>query len=155
MLDKICDVFEIHRDGEKEKDQLYQLYKASWKGNNVFFESKVLENIIKKLGMGKKYLLEDLLYKNDPSRVLLYYQKNHYINQEFFQKQTTNKEPIKSYEIVLSALNFLNQELKKNTKLDQSDFAICFLECFEQYLKPLERKSTDVNSGGQPPVDQL
>lgn len=85
MLSKICDVFELHQDKDKDNDQLLKLYKSSQK-NFVFFESKVLENIIKKLGMGKKYLLEDLLYKNDPNRVLLYYQKNHYISQEFFQR---------------------------------------------------------------------
>ena len=149
MLDRICEVFGICRDKDKDKDELLQLYKAHSR-SYTFFESKVLENIIKKLGMGKKYLLEDLLVKNDPSRVLLYYQKNHYLSQEFFQRQTNSKEPIDSYSIVLNSLKFLNQELKKNTDLEQSDFSICFLECFEQFLKILERKPGTSFGNNQP-----
>ena len=40
-----------------------------------FFESKVLIRVMKKLGMSKKYLLEDLLTKRDPERVLVFYSK--------------------------------------------------------------------------------
>lgn len=40
-----------------------------------FFESKVLIRVMKKLGMSKKYLLEDLLTKRDPERVLVHYSK--------------------------------------------------------------------------------
>ena len=50
---------------------MVELYK-SYLGNDhkSFFESKVLINVMKKLGMSKKYLMEDILTKRDPDRVL-------------------------------------------------------------------------------------
>lgn len=80
MLQCIKKTFSFESDQE-----MVELYK-SYLGNDhkSFFESKVLINVMKKLGMSKKYLMEDILTKRDPDRVLQYYSKSHYINSEFF-----------------------------------------------------------------------
>ena len=58
---------------------MIDLYKSHVHDDKIpekfFFESKVLIRVMKKLGMSKKYLLEDLLTKRDPERVLVSYSK--------------------------------------------------------------------------------
>ena len=61
--------------------ELYKSYLG--RDRKAFFESKVLIHVMKKLGMGKKHLMEDILTKRDPDRVLEYYSKSQYINSEF------------------------------------------------------------------------
>jgi hypothetical protein len=45
-----------------------------------FFESKVLQLVMKKLGLNKKYHLEDLLLQRDSDRILIMHSKKHYLN---------------------------------------------------------------------------
>lgn len=114
-----------------------------------FFESRVLENIMNRLTMGKAYVMEAMLLKRDGSRVLQYYMKEQYLSEKFFmrsQAAASAKEQADSAKCVLEALRFLNQEVKGAgwshdqtgyRDLEQSDFAICFLESFDQILSPL------------------
>lgn len=79
----IKDTFRFQSD--QEMVELYKSYIGSSSSEkNSFFESKVLIYVMKKLGMSKKYLLEDILTKRDHDRVLIKFQKKHYINTEFF-----------------------------------------------------------------------
>ena len=74
MLTSIKSCFGFEND-----DQMIELYKSHVHDESIqekfFFESKVLIRVMKKLGMSKKYLLEDLLTKRDPERVLVSYSK--------------------------------------------------------------------------------
>ena len=82
--------------------------------------------------MSKRHLLEDILIKRDPDRVLIFYCKKNFINSEFFQRTNKPDEGQNSQKTVLEALEFLNKELKKNPSVHSSDFPICFLEAFNQ-----------------------
>jgi hypothetical protein len=72
---------------------------------------------MQKLGMSKKYLLEDILTQRDPDRVLINYSKKQYINSEFFQRQNKSDDSNCANKLVLDALEFLNKELKKNPSI--------------------------------------
>lgn len=65
--------------GFENDQEMIDLYKSHVHDESsqekFFFESKVLIRVMKKLGMSKKYLLEDLLTKRDPERVLVSYSK--------------------------------------------------------------------------------
>ena len=50
------------------------------KDGKCFFESMVLICVMQKLGMSKKHLLEDIMMKRDPDRVLVFYCKKNFIN---------------------------------------------------------------------------
>lgn len=58
--------------GDQEMVDLYKSYLSNQK---CFFESQVLICVMKKLGMSKKYLMEDILTKKDHDRVLIKYSK--------------------------------------------------------------------------------
>jgi hypothetical protein len=113
--------------GDQEMVELYKSYLSSSK---CFFESQVLICVMRKLGMSKKYMMEDILAKKDHDRVLIKYSKKHYIDAEFFQRSSKDEGEANSYKVVLDALEFLNKELKKNPSISASDFPICFLEAF-------------------------
>ena len=57
MLQQIKNTFRFAND--QEMVDLYKSYLGA--EQKCFFESKVLINVMKKLGMGKKYLMEDIL----------------------------------------------------------------------------------------------
>ena len=83
---------------------------------------------MKRLSFGKKYYLEKSMAKYEKDKTLQYYMKKFYMQTEFFNK----KGPItaKKSQNFLDALEFLNKELKKNSSLQQSDFAVAFLNTF-------------------------
>lgn len=70
MLQTIKNTFKFSSDQE-----MVELYKSYLGEQKCFFESKVLINVMKKLGMGKKYLMEDILTQRDPDRILVFYSK--------------------------------------------------------------------------------
>ena len=117
MLQQIKNSFKFQNDQE-----LVDLYKSyvdvanpegiSKKRTQYFFESKVLQLVMKKLGLNKKFHLEDLLLQRDSDRVLVMHSKKHYFNTEFFQQ--AKNDPQVQQKVVLDALEFLNKELKKN-----------------------------------------
>jgi hypothetical protein len=94
-------------DGEEKKDQKKEPKKS-------FFESMIITCVMQKLGMSKRHMLEDMLMKRDPDRVLIYYCEKHFLNAEFFMRTNKTDEANNSSKIVLDALEFLNKELKKN-----------------------------------------
>jgi len=118
--------------------------KKNKSGKMFFFESMVLQKIMRKLGLSKNYYLEDLLMQRDPERVLIYYSKKQYINSEFFQAKANNEEAKENQKIVLDALEFLNKELKKNPSIQSSDFPICFLEAFNLQFPLTEAQKKNV-----------
>jgi len=69
---------------------------------------------MRKLGLNKKYHLEDLLLQRDSDRVLVMHSKKQYLNTEFFQTKNDSQIPQK---VVLDALEFLNTQLKKNPSI--------------------------------------
>ena len=94
-----------------------------------------------KLGLNKKYHMEELLQQRDPDRVLVYYSKKQYLNTEFFSSKPVADGEQSVQKTVLDALEFLNKEMKKNSTMQQSDFPISFLEAFShKFPQTLEQE---------------
>jgi hypothetical protein len=114
--------------GFQNDQELINLYNLSDKKQG-FFESRFLTALMKRLSYGKRYFLEKLIAKFEKEKTLPFYMKKMYISQHFckvgggeIQKRKIGK--------FLEALDFINRELKKNDKLQHSDFAISFLNAF-------------------------
>ena len=93
MLSNMKNTFRFSSD--QEMIDLYKSYikvDPDPKKDRCFFESMVLICVMQKLGMSKKHLLEDIMMKRDPDRVLVYYCKKNFINSEFFQRSNKPDE---------------------------------------------------------------
>lgn len=146
MMAKVKSTFKFASDQEiielYQSHISYEIIKVDGSKEYIsfFFESKVLEKVMGKLGLNKKYHMEELLQQRDPDRVLVFYSKKQYLNTEFFQTKPTVEGEQSISKTVLDALEFLNKEMKKNSTMQQSDFPISFLEAFSiQFPSTLEQ----------------
>lgn len=112
--------------GFQNEQELINLYNSA-SSKTGFFESKLLINLMKRLSFGKKYFLEKLIAKHEKDKTLQYYIKKHYMSNEFYKKGDVTNRKVSKF---VDALDFINKELKKNNNIQQSDFAVAFLNTF-------------------------
>ncbi len=61
---------------------------------------------MKRLGLGNNYFLEKFLSKSEKQKTLVFYNKNSYLQSEFFRKKNPTDNKTKCF---LNALDFLNK----------------------------------------------
>lgn len=108
-----------------------------------WFESKCLISLIHKIGLSRKYFMEQFLIQADAGKTLRYYDAEHFWEDELFKKKNVNiKQPPQGQaKKVLDALEFISKNIKKDVLLNKSDFCVCFLEAFNGIFP----RSLDVN----------
>jgi hypothetical protein len=84
---------------------------------NVSFESQMLQEIIKRQGISRKYYLEDRLVQMKPSQVLPFFILENYLEETFFKNKQTLQEKDKKLKRFLSALEFLCKNVKKDSNI--------------------------------------
>ena len=75
-----------------------------------WFESKCIISLIQKIGLSRKYFMEQLLIQADSGKTLRLYNAEHFWEEEMFKKKNVNiKEPPQGKaKKVFEALQFLN-----------------------------------------------
>ena len=113
-------------------------------GSTHWFESECLVSLINKIGLNRKYFMEQLLIQADAGKTLRFYDAEHFWEDELFKKKNVNiKQPQNQAKKVLEALEFLSKNVKKDVVLSKSDFCVCFLEAFNGiFPKVLEVNGT-------------
>jgi hypothetical protein len=108
--------------------ELINLYNScDSKKGGIYFESKFLVTLMKKLSFGKKYFLEKLIARYEKEKTLQYYIKKMYVSNEFYKKGENSSRKVKNF---IDALLFINLEIKKSQNLQHSDFVIAFQNAF-------------------------
>lgn len=95
------------------------------------FESRVLVKITESMGLHRNYFLEQKLMLARADQTLPFYDYEEHLDQEFFRKkdsESVDKQP--RTKMFVSALEFLNKNIKKDASINSSDFIVCFLEAF-------------------------
>jgi len=89
-------------------------------------------SLIQKIGLSRKYFMEQLLIQADAGKTLRYYDAEHFWEDELFKRKNVGiKQPPQGQaKKVLEALEFLSKNVKKDVVLSKSDFCVCFLEAF-------------------------
>ena len=115
--------------GFETEQEIIQQYYSKIHGDSCF-ESKILENIIKRLGIHRNYFLEERMLQKKPKKTLQYYNLEQYLEEEFFRKRVSQGEIDSKQKRFISSLEFLNKNIKKDPSINNSDFIVSFLETF-------------------------
>ena len=94
-----------------------------------------------KIGLSRKYFMEQLIAQAEPSKTLRFYNVPYFWENELFKKKD-GEEIDKQSKKVQSALEFISKNIKKDGNLSSSDFSVCFLEAFNcMFPKFLKEKN--------------
>ena len=104
---------------ENEQELIMQFNSSVEIGSSThWFESECLVSLISKIGLNRKYFMEQLLIQADAGKTLRFYDAENFWEVEIFKKKNVNiKQPQNQAKKVLEALEFLSKNVKKNVEL--------------------------------------